>query len=165
MAQDEGAAAVAFHARTRSQGYSGEADWSLIRELVRKLEIPVLGNGDIWCGEDAVRMFRETGCASVMIGRAALGNPWIFREAKACLEGRDQAEPTLAEKVQMAREHLILLVDQRGERRAVPAMRKFMGWYLRGIPGARDVRGKLNRMDSLEAVLQELDGLARRLRG
>ncbi|HWV38185.1 MAG TPA: tRNA dihydrouridine synthase DusB [Vulgatibacter sp.] len=140
--EDAGCAAVAIHPRTRAQGYSGSADWSLIRELKEALRIPVIGNGDVKTVADAKRMLEETGCDAVMIGRGALGNPWIFRE----LEGG--AGPTVAERHELVMrhfaEHLAFCGD---ERRAVHQFRKHLGWYAKGLVGAAAFRSEAMRIE------------------
>lgn len=133
-AAGEGAAAVALHARTAAQLYSGNADWAAISELVAALpDTPVLGNGDIWSAADALAMQRQTGCTGVVIGRGCLGNPWLFRDLTAAFAGRPPAEPpTLGEVVDTMGEHLQLLAAHLGEARAVLSMRKHVAWYLVG---------------------------------
>lgn len=141
MAEDVGVAAITVHGRTAEQGYSGHADWKIIAEIKRLVGIPVIGNGDVKSPEDAKRMFEETGCDGVMIGRACLGNPWIFRRTAHFLEtGELLPEPTSDERVETAYEHLRLLVELVGEDRAVREMRGQMSFYIKGVPGAAQVR-------------------------
>ncbi|HHY33013.1 MAG TPA: tRNA dihydrouridine synthase DusB [Firmicutes bacterium] len=156
-----GAAAVAVHGRTRDQFYSGEADWSIIKDVKEAVGIPVIGNGDVRSGEDAARMLEETGCDAVMIGRAALGNPWIFREVAIYLAtGRKVPPPSLAERAAMAIRHLDMMIELFGEKSAVLQMRKHAAWYLRGIPGAAQARVRINaaktRAEMVEAVTSVL---------
>lgn len=156
-----GAAAVAVHGRTRDQFYSGEADWSIIKDVKEAVGIPVIGNGDVRSGEDAARMLEETGCDAVMIGRAALGNPWIFREVATYLAtGRKVPPPSLAERAAMAIRHLDMMIELFGEKSAVLQMRKHAAWYLRGIPGAAQARVRINaaktRAEMVEAVTSVL---------
>jgi len=147
MAEAAGAAAVAVHGRTRDQFYTGKADWSVISDVVRSVSIPVIGNGDIFHGEDALAMLEQTGCEYVMIARGALGNPWIFREALALYAGRPKPEPpTTAEKITMLIRHLDLAVAEKGERVAVMELRKHVGWYLKGEHGATAVRRMVNQI-------------------
>ena len=147
-----GCAAVALHPRTRAQGYSGSADWSLIRELKAALRIPVIGNGDVKSVADAHRMLDETGCDAVMIGRGALGNPWIFRE----LEGG--TGPTVAERHQLVmrhfEQHLAFCGD---ERRAVHQFRKHLGWYAKGLVGAASFRSEAMRIEPAVELGARLD--------
>lgn len=144
-AEAGGAAAVAVHGRTREQYYSGKADWSKIADVKKALSIPVIGNGDVVTGHDAVRMMNETGCDFVMIGRGALGNPWIFRDATAALNGDEiPAAPSAEDKIRMMISHFDDLLEYKGEYAAVREMRKQVGWYLKGIRGAADVRRRIN---------------------
>jgi tRNA-dihydrouridine synthase B len=140
-----GAAAVAVHGRTREQFYGGKADWRAIRLVKEAVGIPVIGNGDVRCGADALRMLEETGCDFVMIARGALGNPWIFREALALYRGESApAPPALGDRVDMILRHLDLLIEEKGERVAVLEMRKHAAWYLKGVRASAGLRGKLN---------------------
>lgn len=142
--EQAGAAAVTVHGRTRAQGYSGRADWGIIRQVKEALRIPVIGNGDIWCPEDAKRLLHETGCDGVMIGRGVLGNPWLIRRTVHYLEtGELQPELGLAEKLRLARRHLAMVVQHKGEHTGVREMRKHLAWYFKGIPGAASVRNRV----------------------
>jgi len=144
-AEASGAAAVAVHGRTRAQYYSGKADWNIIKQVKKALSIPVIGNGDVFSAEDALRMLEETGCDFVMIARGALGNPWIFREAVAAWKGLPKPPPPeLAEKVEMFIRHFDLLVETKGESVAVKEMRKHTGWYFKGFPGSALLRQQVN---------------------
>jgi tRNA-dihydrouridine synthase B len=160
MAEAAGATAVAVHGRTRDQFYTGKADWSVISDVVRSVSIPVIGNGDIFHGEDALAMLEQTGCDYVMIARGALGNPWIFREAVALYEGRPKPEPpTTAEKIAMLTRHLDLTVAEKGERVAVMELRKHVGWYLKGEHGATAVRRIANQTNTAADFRALLEGL------
>ena len=149
-----GASAIAVHARTREQYYSGKADWSMIASVKRAVDIPVIGNGDITDGKAAISMMDETGCDLVMIGRGALGNPWIFREALAAWRGEEiPLQPSKDEKKAMMISHLEDLTELKGEYAAVREMRKHVGWYLKGVPGAAAFRGMVNNItDSNELI-------------
>ncbi|AVX19319.1 MULTISPECIES: tRNA dihydrouridine synthase DusB [Carboxydocella] len=153
-----GAKAVTIHGRTRSQMYSGQADWRIIAAVKTELKIPVIGNGDIWTPQDAARMLAETGCDAVMIGRGALGNPWIFRRTVHYLAtGELLPEPTAAEKVQMAKRHLDLLLAEKGEYIAVREMRKHAAWYVKGLREATRLREEINKATSAQEVKDCLD--------
>jgi len=148
-----GGAAVAVHARTRAQGYSGQADWSWIRRVREAVSIPVIGNGDVRSPEDAKRMLEETGADAVMIGRAALGNPWILHRTAHYLQtGELLPEPTAEKRIALAREHLARLVALKGEAQAVREMRRHLAWYLKGLPQAARLREEAVRVQSLADV-------------
>ncbi|MDN5347929.1 MAG: tRNA-dihydrouridine synthase [Clostridia bacterium] len=148
-----GAAAVAVHGRTRDQYYSGRADWGIIKAVREAVNVPVIGNGDIWGPQDALRMLEETGCAGVMIGRGALGNPWLFRRTRIYLqEGRLLPGPSVGERLAMALRHLRLAVEAKGEAVAVKQMRRHLAWYCKGLPGAARLREAINREDTLAGV-------------
>jgi tRNA-dihydrouridine synthase B len=163
--EEAGARAVSVHPRTRSQGFKGASDWSVISEVKRAVAIPVIGSGDVRTPEDAVAMLERTGCDGVMIGRAAVGNPWIFARARELAEGRRQSPaPSLADRIRLSITHLDLMVVAKGERRGVMEMRKHIVAYLRGFPGASDLRAELVRTEGHERVrerlLEALDSLA-----
>ncbi|NUP53989.1 MAG: tRNA dihydrouridine synthase DusB [Catenulispora sp.] len=151
IAQEAGAAWVALHGRTAAQRYSGEADWSAIKNLKEALEIPVLGNGDIWEATDAVRMMSETGADGVVVGRGCLGRPWLFADLAAVFSGQDtRALPTLGEVMATMRRHAELLASWLGtERDGVVDFRKHVAWYLKGFPVGGDTRRALATSSSL----------------
>ena len=156
-----GASAVAVHGRTREQYYTGKADWDIIREVKQAVDIPVIGNGDIFSGRDALDMIEKTGCDFVMIARGALGNPWIFAEAKALWEGKEPPKvPDADEKREMLEKHFCDLLELKGEYAAVREMRKHIGWYLKGMPGAAAMRREINQITDA----QELKDKLRRIR-
>lgn len=158
MQDEAGAAAVALHGRTRTQFYSGRADWELIRRTAANLDIPLIGNGDVDSAARALEMFDRTGCAGVMIGQGALGNPWIFRQVAAALAGDSvaaAAPPPLAERFAVINEHLEAQVRQCGEVRGIKEMRKHLAWYFKGLPGAVQHRDLVNHQATL-AGMQEL---------
>ena len=147
-AEAGGAAAVAVHGRTREQYYSGKADWTKIADVKKALSIPVIGNGDVTTGADAIRMMDETGCDLVMIGRGALGNPWIFRDAASLWKGEEiPAAPSEGERIEMLISHFEELLEYKGEYAAVREMRKQIGWYLKGIRGSAEVRRRVNTIN------------------
>ena len=155
IAEEEGAAAIALHGRTVQQAYSGEADWARIRELVDAVDIPVLGNGDIWEAEDALKMMDETGCAGVVIGRGCLGRPWLFGDLAAAFRGEElRLRPTLGEVGRMIIRHAELLVGLSDERHGLTDLRKHMAWYFKGYPV-----GELRRRFAMVSTLDELRGL------
>jgi nifR3 family TIM-barrel protein len=162
IAQDEGAAAVALHARTAAQHYSGRADWPAIaalREVVTA--VPVLGNGDIWQASDALAMVDETGCDGVVVGRGCLGRPWLFGDLARAFAGLPvPAAPPLAEVVAVLRRHAHLLAEWLTEPVAVRDVRKHVGWYLQGYPVGGEVRRRLTATGSIAELDAELDRLA-----
>lgn len=129
-----GARAITVHGRTREQMYSGSADWEIIGQVVRAVSVPVIGNGDIWSGTDALAMLRQTGCRGVMLARGVLGNPWLFAEVSAALSGREYQPPTIGQRIKTALRHFHLELEYREERKAVLFMRKHLAWYLKGMP-------------------------------
>lgn len=162
IAEEEGAEAITIHPRTRDQGYGGLADWSVIAELVSALTIPVIGNGDIKTPEDAERMSRETRCASIMIGRACLGYPWVFQMVKHHLAGQGFSLPAVRERLDGARNHLELSLEMFGYPRGLVEMRKVLGLYFRGLKGVREARDQINRtldIDKVLSVIHDLENL------
>jgi nifR3 family TIM-barrel protein len=161
IAQETGVAAIALHGRTVSQAYSGVADWVAIGELVEHVDIPVLGNGDIWEARDAIRMVEQTGAAGVVVGRGCLGRPWLFRDLAAAFAGEEVATlPTLGEVGQMMRRHAELLAFHMGEERGCKEFRKHVSWYLKGFTAGGELRRSLGLVTSLaelDRMLAELD--------
>ena len=153
-----GACAVAVHGRFAEQLYRGSSDWGTVARVKQAVSVPVVGNGDVKCGRDAAAIKRETGCDAVMIARAAEGNPWIFAQAQAALQGLPEpAAPTIEQRIALARRHARLLSQREG--RNIVRMRKHAMWYMTGLPGAAAARGKINACVSVEdfdAVFDEL---------
>ncbi len=160
IAQDSGCAAIALHGRTAAQHYSGSADWEAIGELSAHVDIPVLGNGDIWEAADALRMVDETGCAGVVVGRGCLGRPWLFRDLAAAFAGEPAPPlPTLGEVAAMMRRHARLLARYLGEDRGCKEFRKHVAWYLKGFRAGGELRQSLGLVDTLASVDVLLDRL------
>ena len=161
IAQESGCAAIALHGRTVAQAYSGRADWDAIGELAAAVDIPVLGNGDIWEAADALRMVEQTGAAGVVVGRGCLGRPWLFRDLAAAFAGEQVATlPTLGEVAAMMRRHAVLLSELMGEERGCREFRKHVSWYLKGFAAGGELRrnlGLVDTLDHLDAMLDELD--------
>ncbi|MEX0980085.1 MAG: tRNA dihydrouridine synthase DusB [Gemmatimonadota bacterium] len=158
--QAAGARALTIHPRTRADMYSGEARWDEIAALVEALDIPVIGNGDIRIGEDAARMRDETGCAGIMIARGTHGGPWIFRSARAALDGLAVLpDPDVAERFQICLEHARnAIAFERDGKKAVLEFRKHLGWYTKGLPGGRDLRQELFKVTTMEEMTEALQG-------
>ena len=153
-----GASAITVHPRTRSQGYSGKADWNIIKEVKESVNIPVIGNGDIRTPEDAERMLLETGCDAIMIGRGVLGNPWLIRDTVCYLEdGTILEEPTYAERIEMIKKHLNYLMEIKPEEVAVKEMRMHLGYYLKGMPKSKEVKEAIFKVLKKEEFNKILD--------
>lgn len=157
IAEESGAAAITVHGRTREQFYSGKADWSIIKETAKAVSIPVIGNGDIFTVEDAVRMLDETGCAGAMVARGAQGNPFIFRQINELIEeGRVSFYPTPAMRVECAAELLRELTEEKGESRGVKEARKHIAWFIKGLRGSAEIKTKIFSLSDSESVLNIL---------
>ncbi|SNS95694.1 putative TIM-barrel protein, nifR3 family [Geodermatophilus pulveris] len=160
IAQDEGAAAVTLHGRTADQLYSGTADWAPIARLVEAVDIPVLGNGDLWEADDALRMVAATGCAGVVVGRGCLGRPWLFGDLAAAFAGRaERALPTLREVAAVMLRHATLLSEEQGELHGCTDFRKHVAWYLKGFSVGSDVRRALAMVGALDELAGLLAGI------
>jgi nifR3 family TIM-barrel protein len=158
--QRAGGKAVSLHGRTRVQMYEGHANWDIIREVKRAVDIPIIGNGDVQTPQDAKRMLEETGCDGVMIGRAALGNPWmIYRTVKYLETGELMGEPSAREKIDVCLLHLDRLIELKSEHIAVREMRKHAAWYLKGIRGNSTARNAINECNTKEELVVLLNGL------
>lgn len=160
ICEDNGAQAITVHARTRTQFYSGKADWNIIRDVKKAVSVPVFGNGDIITGKDAVRMLDETGCDAVMVGRGAQGNPWIFTRILDAMNGREEHVPTPRERIEMAKRHFEMEISLHGEKMGLLEMRKHIAWYVFGLRGASSFRQKVNTIYEKENVMSALDEFA-----
>ncbi len=164
--EESGVAAVAVHPRTKAQGFAGSADWSVIRAVAEETGIPVIGSGDVRTPADGLRMIDETSCDAVMIGRAALGNPWIFRASiELARTGRAPDPPSLEEKLRLAVEHLDLMVEHKGDRKGVFETRKHLVAYLKSFPGASALRAELVRIEEYDRLRTRLEQSADAARG
>lgn len=164
IAEAEGASAIAIHARTREQYYAGQADWEAIKQVKENLRIPVIGNGDVWTAEDAWKMLDYTKCDAVMVGRASMGNPFIFQQIVELIEkGHKIPLPTIEERINAALEHLELACYYKGEALATREMRKHLAWYTKGIKGAARIREEINKTGSKAEMIAVIRGLATEL--
>ena len=157
IAEKNGVSAITVHGRTREQFYTGKADLDIIKKVKEAVNIPVIGNGDIVDGESAKKMFQETGCDAIMIGRGSNGNPWIFKEVIEYLEnGIELPKPTLEERKQMILRHLKMLVEYKGEYTAIREMRKQIAWYIKGIENAATIRNEINQIEDLNDLVGKI---------
>ena len=157
VCEESGASAICVHGRTRSQGYSGKADWNIIRDVKNSVKIPVIGNGDVTSPEKAKEMLDYTGCDAVMIGRALLGNPWLIRNTVLYLEGKPYTQPTTIDKIDMCIKHLKMLADLKSEKQAVLEIRSHVGWYLKGVQGSNEIKNKIYKITKIYDILQVLE--------
>ena len=151
--EQSGASAITIHGRTRSEFYSGNADWDIIKKVKENVKIPVIGNGDVKSKEDAIKMFEQTNCDGIMISRASLGNPWIFQEI---IEGKNANEITKKEKLDTIIQHINLEVEEKGEEVGIKEMRKHICYYLKGEKNASEIRDKINHIDNKNEVINAL---------
>lgn len=160
IAEENGAAAIAVHGRTREQLYSGKADWDIIRAVKQAVSVPVIGNGDVSTPEECAQMYRYTGCDLVMIGRGSYGRPWLFGQICDYLEGRPvRPEPSVDEKLAIMRRHIGLLIEDKGETVGMKEARRHASWYLKGMQGAahfRNMCSTLEKPDDLERLIEEI---------
>ena len=156
IVEKAGASGICVHPRTRSQGYSGKADWSVIKAVKNSVSIPVIGNGDIKKPEDVKRMLDETGCDAVMIGRGILGNPWLIENALNYLEGKSERVVSNVEKVDMCLKHLSYLQELKNEKLACLEIRNHIAWYLKGINGSNDVKNNIYKTTNIYDIISIL---------
>ena len=158
ICEEAGASAIAVHARTRSQGYSGKADWNIIKDVVNAVKIPVIGNGDVTSPELAKKMIDETGCAGVMIGRGAIGNPWLIRNCVDYLEsGKYINEVSTKDRINMMKKHLKMLIDDKNEHTAILEFRNHLMFYFKYLPNSKETKVKLCQAKNKDEVINILD--------
>jgi len=156
ICEDAGASAICVHARTKTQGYSGKADWNIIKEVVKNVNIPVIGNGDVRSPEDVKEMMDYTGCKLVMIGRGAIGNPWIFKNSLLYLSGKPYFLPTKEERIDISIIHLNKLKENKNERFAILEFRTHISYYLKGLKNTSELKNKLYKLDSIDDIIELL---------
>ena len=158
IVEKAGAAAIAVHGRTRCQFYSGKANWEVIKKVKEAVDIPVIGNGDVWGPEDGKRMLAETGCDGIMIGRGSMGNPWIFkRTIHYIATGELLPPPSHGERIAVSIRHYNMLIEEKGEVLAVKQMRKHLAWYFKGLRNAAKMREEINRLDDIQLIMEKLN--------
>jgi len=164
MAQEAGAAAIAVHGRTRTQMYSGQADWNIIRDVKAAVSIPVIANGDVFSADDAVKILKHTGADAVMIGRGAMGDPWLFEQASALLAGDlTPPKPPVGRRAETAMRQFELAALDKGERVACLEARRHYAWYLRGVPYSSYFKGQISKAETLDDLRKITDGIKREL--
>ena len=157
ICEEAGASAICIHPRTRSDGYSGKADWSIIKKIKEAVKIPVIGNGDVKNPEDVVKMLNETGCDAVMLGRGLLGNPWLIKNSLLLLNNKKYEIPTKEEKIKMCIKHLEYLNETKCEKLAILEIRSHISWYLKGIEGASIIKNKVYQCSNIHDIMQLLN--------
>ena len=154
--EEAGVDAVAVHGRTREQMYEGKADWDIIGQVKSAVNVPVIGNGDVFKPEDALELKRISNCDGIMVARGSMGNPWIFRQISRKLKGEDVIFPTPSEKIEMCLRHYELAMKYDGEYKAVREMRKHSAWYIKGLNSCTDIKNKINIQENVNSVIEVL---------
>ena len=157
ICEKAGASAICIHPRTRSQGYSGKANWDIIKEVVENVSIPVIGNGDVKTPEDAKKMLEDTGCSAVMIGRGLLGNPWLIKNAISYLDGNTYEVPSELEKIDMVLHHLNYLKEFKNDKVAALEIRNHIAWYLKGLKGSNEIKNIIFKTTNINDIISILE--------
>ena len=163
--EEAGADAIAVHGRTRKQMYEGKADWEIIRQVKKEVLIPVIGNGDVFCANDAIKLKEISNCDGIMVARGSMGNPWLFKEIDRALKGEAPLIVTAEEKIDMCIKHYRLAIEYDGEYRAIREMRKHAAWYIKGLPGCTEIRNSINSLENSEEVISILMQYSTKLSG
>lgn len=161
--EQAGVDAITIHGRTREQMYEGRADWDIIRQVKKAVNVPIIGNGDVVTKEDAMHLLEDTGCDGIMIGRGAMGNPWIFKQIQQAINGEEIGYPTANEKINMCIEHYKRSIFYNGENIAVREMRKHIGWYIKGLENNKEIKDKVNYEKESKDAIEILENYKKNL--